>query len=403
MNKKLKLLSLAASIALSLSSASALAAGKYGPGASDKEVKVGNMVPYSGGASAYGNIGKAISAYFKGINEAGGINGRQINFISLDDSYSPPKTVEQARKLVEQEEVLFLSATLGTPPNSAIHKYMNQKKVPHLFVNTGAHKWGDPKNFPWTMGLQPDYQTEGKIYASHIFKNNPNAKIAILYQNDDYGKDYLKGMEDGLGDKKGMIVAKASYETTDPTVSNQMVTLKSSGADTFFNVTTPKWAAQAIKIAAELGWKPTHYLNSVSSSVGSVMVPAGAENGIGIISSNYFKDPADPVWANDKGFLEYKAWLEKNMPGANIVEGFYVSGYIHAAATAQVIRQAGDDLTRANIMKQAANLKNFENGMLLPGIKLNTSATDFYPVENKQLMKWNGKSWEMFGEIYGPK
>ena len=217
------------------------------------------------------------------------------------------------------------------------------------------------------------------------------------------GEDYLKGMEDGLGDKKGMIVAKASYETTDPTVSNQMVTLKSSGADTFFNVTTPKWAAQAIKIAAELGWKPTHYLNSVSSSVGSVMVPAGAENGIGIISSNYFKDPADPVWANDKGFLEYKAWLEKNMPGANIVEGFYVSGYIHAAATAQVIRQAGDDLTRANIMKQAANLKNFENGMLLPGIKLNTSATDFYPVENKQLMKWNGKSWEMFGEIYGPK
>ena len=403
MNRKLKLLSLAASLALSLSGTHALAAGKYGPGASDKEVKVGNMVPYSGGASAYGNIGKAISAYFKGINEAGGINGRQINLISLDDSYSPPKTVEQARKLVEQEQVLFLTATLGTPPNSAIHKYMNQKKVPHLFVNTGAHKWGDPQNFPWTMGLQPDYQVEGKIYAAHILKNNPNAKIAVLYQNDDYGKDYLKGMEDGLGDKKGMIVAKASYETTDPTVSNQMVTLKSSGADTFFNVTTPKWAAQAIKIAAELGWKPTHYLNSVSSSVGSVMIPAGAENGIGVISSNYFKDPADPLWANDKGFLEYKAWLEKNMPGANITEGFYVSGYIHAAATAQVIRQAGDDLTRANIMKQAANLKNFDNGMLLPGVKLNTSPTDFYPVENKQLMKWNGKSWEMFGEVLGPK
>lgn len=403
MNRKLKLLSLAASLALSLSGTHALAAGKYGPGASDKEVKVGNMVPYSGGASAYGNIGKAMTAYFKGINEAGGINGRQINFISLDDAYSPPKTVEQARKLVEQEQVLFITAPLGTPPNSAIHKYMNQKKVPQLFVNTGAHKWGDPKNFPWTMGLQPDYQVEGKIYADHILKNNPNAKIAILYQNDDYGKDYLKGMEDGLGAKKGMIVSKASYETTDPTVSNQMVTLKSSGADTFFNVTTPKWAAQAIKIAAELGWKPTHYLNSVSSSVGSVMIPAGAENGIGVISSNYFKDPADPLWANDKGFLEYKAWLEKNMPGANITEGFYVSGYIHAAATAQVIRQAGDDLTRANIMKQAANLKNFENGMLLPGVKLNTSPTDFYPVENKQLMKWNGKSWEMFGEILGPK
>ncbi|WP_295552497.1 ABC transporter substrate-binding protein [Limnohabitans sp. Rim8] len=403
MNRKLKLLSLVAGIALILPLTSTLAAGKYDPGANDKEVKVGNMVPYSGPASAYGNIGKAISAYFKAINEAGGINGRQINFISLDDGYSPPKTVEMTRKLVEQERVLFIAAPLGTPPNSAIHKYMNQKKVPQIFVNTGAYKWGDPKNFPWTMGLQPDYQTESKIYADHILKTNPNAKIAILYQNDDYGKDYLKGMEDGLGDKKGMIVAKASYETTDPTVSNQMVSLKSSGADTFFNITTPKWAAQAIKIAAELGWKPTHYLNSVSSSVGSVMLPAGAENGIGVISSNYFKDPADPVWAKDKGFLEYKAWLEKNMPGANITDGFYVSGYVHAAAIAQVIRQAGDELTRANIMKQAANLKNVENGMLLPGVKLNTSPTDFYPIENKQLMKWNGKSWELFGELLGPK
>uniref|UniRef100_UPI00404863A6 ABC transporter substrate-binding protein n=1 Tax=Limnohabitans sp. TaxID=1907725 RepID=UPI00404863A6 len=403
MNRKLKLLSLVAGIALILPLTSTLAAGKYDPGANDKEVKVGNMVPYSGPASAYGNIGKAISAYFKAINEAGGINGRQINFISLDDGYSPPKTVEMTRKLVEQERVLFIAAPLGTPPNSAIHKYMNQKKVPQIFVNTGAYKWGDPKNFPWTMGLQPDYQTESKIYADHILKTNPNAKIAILYQNDDYGKDYLKGMEDGLGDKKGMIVAKASYETTDPTVSNQMVSLKSSGADTFFNITTPKWAAQAIKIAAELGWKPTHYLNSVSSSVGSVMLPAGAENGIGVISSNYFKDPADPVWAKDKGFLEYKAWLEKNMPGANITDGFYVSGYVHAAAIAHVIRQAGDELTRANIMKQAANLKNVENGMLLPGVKLNTSPTDFYPIENKQLMKWNGKSWELFGELLGPK
>lgn len=403
MNRKLKLLSLVAGIALILPLTSTLAAGKYDPGANDKEVKVGNMVPYSGPASAYGNIGKAISAYFKAINEAGGINGRQINFISLDDGYSPPKTVEMTRKLVEQERVLFIAAPLGTPPNSAIHKYMNQKKVPQIFVNTGAYKWGDPKNFPWTMGFQPDYQTESKIYADHILKTNPNAKIAILYQNDDYGKDYLKGMEDGLGDKKGMIVAKASYETTDPTVSNQMVSLKSSGADTFFNITTPKWAAQAIKIAAELGWKPTHYLNSVSSSVGSVMLPAGAENGIGVISSNYFKDPADPVWAKDKGFLEYKAWLEKNMPGANITDGFYVSGYVHAAAIAHVIRQAGDELTRANIMKQAANLKNVENGMLLPGVKLNTSPTDFYPIENKQLMKWNGKSWELFGELLGPK
>lgn len=402
MKSKLKLLSLAAGIALALSGTSVLAAGKYDVGANDKEVKVGNIVPYSGPASAYGNIGKAIAAYFKGVNEQGGINGRQINFISLDDGYSPPKTVEQARKLVEQEKVLFLAATLGTPTNTAIHKYMNKKKVPHIFVNTGAHKWGDYGTYPWTMGLQPDYQTEGKIYAAHILKNNPNAKIAILYQNDDYGKDYVKGMEDGLGDKKGMIVPKASYETTDPTVSNQMATLKGSGADTFFNVTTPKWAAQAIKGAAELGWKPTHYLNSVSSSVGSVMVPAGAENGIGVISSNYFKDPADPAWANDKGFLEYKAWMEKNMPGLNLAEGFYTSGYVHAAAIHKVIEQAGDDLTRKNIMKQAASL-NFTNGMLLPGVKFQTSATDFYPIENKQLMRWNGKSWELFGDVLGPQ
>ena len=401
MNRKLTVLSLAAGIAMAISATSAFAA-KYDAGASDTEVKVGNIVPYSGPASAYGNIGKAISAYFKGVNANGGINGRQINVISLDDGYSPPKTVEQARKLVEQERVLFLAATLGTPTNSAIHAYMNKKKVPHLFVNTGAHKWGDPTGNPWTMGLQPDYQVEGKIYAEHIMKNNPNAKIAILYQNDDYGKDYVKGMEDGLGDKIGMIVAKASYETTDPTVSNQMATLKGSGADTFFNVTTPKWAAQAIKGAAELGWKPTHYLNSVSSSVGSVMVPAGAENGIGIISSNYFKDPADPAWANDAGFVAYKAWMEKNMPGENIAEGFFTSGYIHAAAIEKTIEQAGDNLTRANIMKQAASL-DFANGMLLPGVRFKTTATDFFPIENKQLMRWDGKSWALFGDVLGPK
>ena len=402
MKQSFKKLSIAIGFSL-IAGASSWAAGTYDSGASDKEVKVGNMVPYSGPASAYGLIGTAISAYFKSINDQGGINGRKINFISLDDNYSPPKTVEQARKLVEQEEVLFLTATLGTPPNSAIHEYMNKKKVPHLFVNTGATKWGDPANYPWTMGLQPNYQSEGKIYAAHILKNHPNGKIAILFQNDDYGKDYVKGMEDGLGDKKGMIIARASYETSDPTMDNQMVSLKSSGANIFFNVTTPKFAAQAIKKAAELGWKPVHYLNSVSASVTSVMIPAGAENGVGVISSNYFKDPADPMWANDKGYLAYKAWFEKNMPGADIKEGFYTSGYIHAAATAQVIRQAGNELTRANIMKQAANLKNMENDMLLPGVKFNTSPTDFYPIENKQLMKWNGKSWELFGEIFGPK
>ena len=403
MKRKLGLAGLTAGVLLALASTPAMAKGKYGPGVTDTEIKIGNTVPYSGPASAYGNIGKAMAAYFQMVNDQGGVNGRKINFISLDDSYSPPKTVEQIRKLVEQEKVLALAGTLGTPTNSAIHAYVNKRKVPHLFVNTGATKWGDPKKFPWTMGWQPNYQAEGKIYAGHILETNPNAKIAVLYQNDDYGKDYLKGLEDGLGAKKGMIVATASYETSDPTLDNQMVKLKSSGADTFFNVSTPKFAAQAIKKAAELGWKPTHYLNSVSSSAGSVMIPAGAENGIGVLSTAYLKDPIDPQWANDAGFQAYKAWLEKYIPGANIKDNFYVSGYAHAATMTQVLRQCGDDLTRKNVIKQAASLKNFEIDMLLPGVKVNTSASDFYPVENKQLMRWTGTTWERFGKVYGPK
>lgn len=296
-----------------------------------------------------------------------------------------------------------MAAQLGTPPNSAIHEYVNKKKIPHIFVQTGATKWGDPQGHPWTMGWQPNYQAEGKIYAEDILKNHPNAKIGILMQNDDYGKDYVHGLEAGLGDKKSMIVALETYETSDPNVDAQMAKLKASGADVFFNVTTPKFAAQAIKKAAELGWKPTQYLNSVSSSAGSVMIPAGAENGVGVISSAYLMDPTDPQWESNKGFQDFKAFLAKWAPGADIKNNLHVTAYAHAATIIQVLKQAGDDLTRKNIMKEAANLKNFEIGVLMPGIKVNTSPTDFYPVENKQLMKWTGKSWELFGPMYGPK
>ena len=380
---------------------SALAQKKYDTGASDKEIKVGGISPYSGPASAYGNIGKAIQAYFDKVNAEGGVNGRKINFISVDDGYNPAKTVEQARKLVEQEEVLLLFNTLGTPPNSAIHKYMNQKKVPQLFVATGATKWGDPKNFPWTMGWQPNYQSEAKNYARHILETKPNAKIAVLYQNDDYGKDYLQGFEEGLGDKaKTMIVSKISYEVTDPTVDSQVVSLKGSGADTFFNITTPKFAAQAIKKAAELGWKPTHYLNSVSSSVGTVLKPAGVENSIGIITAGYIKDPTDPQFQKGKEWDDWLAWMQKYNSKGDLKDNFNVYGYTVAQTLVQVIKQAGDNLTRENIMKQAASL-DINLPMLLPGVNVKTAADDFYPIEREQLMKFDGNTWQLFGKVYG--
>ena len=379
----------------------AFAQKKYDTGATDKEIKVGNINPYSGPASAYGAIGKAIQAYFDKINAEGGVNGRKINFISLDDGYNPAKTVEQARKLVEEEEVLLVFQTLGTPPNSAIHKYMNAKKVPHLFVATGATKWGDPKNFPWTMGWQPNYQSEAAIYALHILENNPNAKIAVLFQNDDYGKDYLKGFEDALGDKaKTMIVAKASYEVTDPTVDSQMVSLKGSGADTFFNVTTPKFAAQAIKKAAELGWKPAHYLNSVSSAVGTVLVPAGVQNGIGIITAGYIKDPTDPQFQKGKEWDDWLAWMTKYHPKGALNDNFNVYGYTVAQNLVHVLQKAGDNLTRENIMKQAANM-DLTLPMLLPGVNIKTSTDDFYPIEREQLQRFDGKTWQLFGKVYG--
>ena len=385
----------------------ALAAGpassqnKYDVGANDKEIKIGHINPYSGPASAYGTIGKSISAWFDKVNAEGGINGRRIKFISLDDGYSPPKTVEQARKLVEQEEVLTVFNPLGTPPNSAIHKYMNQRKVPQLFVATGATKWGDPKNFPWTMGWQPNYQSEAKIYAEHILETAPNAKIAVLYQNDDYGKDYLKGFEDGLGAKaKTMIVSKQSYEVTDPTIDSQMNSLKASGADTFFNITTPKFAAQAIKKAAEIGWKPNHYLNQVSASVGSVLTPAGLANSVGVISTQYFKDPTDPQWLTDPAMNEWREFMKKYYPTGDLNDAFNVYGPLVAQTLIQVLRQAGNDLTRANVMKQAASL-DMTLPLLLPGVNVKTSADDFYPIEREQLVRFDGKAWVRFGKIYG--
>jgi ABC-type branched-subunit amino acid transport system substrate-binding protein len=369
------------------------------PGVTATEIKIGNINPYSGPASAYGTIGKSIAAYFKMINDQGGINGRKINFISYDDSYSPPKTVEMARKLVEQDQVAFIFQSLGTPTNSAIHKYMNQKKVPQLFVATGATKWNDPKDYPWTMGWQPNYQTEGRIYAAHMLATVKNPKVGILYQNDDYGKDYLKGFEDGLGDKKSLIVMKQSYEVTDPTVDSQIVNLKNSGANVFFNITTPKFAAQAIKKAHDLGWKPVHYLNNVSSSFGSVLKPAGLEASQGLITALYMKDVSDPQWKNDKGYQDWVAWMKKYNPEGSLVEQNNAYGYSVAMTMVQVLKQCGNDLSRANIMKQAANLKDLELPMLLPGIKINTSPTDFAPIEQEQLAHFNGERWELFGNV----
>ncbi len=387
--------------AAALASQTAFAQKKYDVGADDKEIKLGHINPYSGPASAYAAIGKSIGAYFDKINAEGGINGRKVKFISLDDGYNPAKTVEQARKLVEQEEVLLIFQALGTPSNSAIHKYMNDKKVPQLFNATGATKWGDPKNFPWTMGYQPSYQSESKVFAAHILDTKPNAKIAILYQNDDYGKDYLKGFEDGLGDKaKSMIVSKLTYEVTDPTVDSQMVSLKASGADTFFNITTPKFAAQAIKKAAELGWKPTHYLNSVSSSVGSVLTPAGLEASLGIYTAGYIKDPTDPQFQKGKEWDDWVAYMKKYHPTGAMNDNFNVYGYTVAQLMVQVLKQAGDDLTRANVMKQAANL-DLTLPMLLPGVNVKTGPDDFYPIEREQMQKFNGKGWELFGKVYG--
>jgi len=373
---------------------------KYDTGASDSEIKIGNIMPYSGPASAYGVIGKTEEAYFRMINAEGGINGRKITFISYDDAYTPPKTVEQARKLVESDEVLLIFNSLGTPPNSAIQRYMNQKKVPQLFVATGATKWNDPREFPWTMGWQPNYQSESIIYAKYILKNKPDAKIAVLYQNDDYGKDYLKGFRDGLGKKAdSMIVAEDAYEVTEPTIDSHIVRLKASGADVFFNITTPKFAAQAIKKNAELDWHPLHFLNNVSSSIGSVIKPAGFENAQDIISSQYLMDPASPQWKNDKGMIAWNQFLDKYYPEANRADASVMYAYIVSQGLVHVLKACGDNLTRENVMKQAASMHDLELAGLLPGIKVNTSATDFAPLSQLQLMRLKGQTWELFGDI----
>ncbi len=383
-----------------LISASAQAQKSYGPGVTDTEIKVGQTMPYSGPASAYGVIGRAEAAVFAKLNEEGGINGRKIKLLSLDDGYSPPRTVEQTRKLVEEEQVLFVYSSLGTPPNTAVQKYLNAKKVPQLFVSTGATKWGDPQHFPWTMGWQPNYQTESRTYAAYILKQHPNAKIGILFQNDDYGKDYVKGFKDGLGDKAAsMIVAEVSYEVTDPTVDSQIVTLQASGADTFFNVTTPKFAAQAIRKAYDTGWKPVHFLNLVSASIASVLQPAGLEKSTGLISAVYLKDPSDPEWKADRATQAFFAWAKKYLPDADPTDLFVAYGYAHAHTLVQVLKQCGDDLTRENVMRQAASVKNLEVPMLLPGVQINTSATDFYPIEQLQLQRFDGKNWVRFGDL----
>jgi ABC-type branched-subunit amino acid transport system substrate-binding protein len=382
------------------SASSALAQKKYDTGATDTEIKIGNIMPYSGPASAYGVIGRTEAAYFKKINDAGGINGRKINFISYDDAYSPPKAVEQARKLVESDEVLFIFNSLGTPSNSAIQKYMNSKKVPQLFVATGATKWNDPKDFPWTMGWQPNYQSETQIYAKYLLKSKPDAKIAVLYQNDDYGKDYLKGLKDGLGPKaSSMIVAEESFETSEPTIDNHIVKLKSTNADVFVDIATPKFAAQAIKKVAEIGWKPLHFLNNVSASVGSVIKPAGFENAQDIISANYVKDASDKQWDNDPGMKEFYAFMTKDFPEGDKLDNGTIVGYGVAQTLVQVLKQCGDNLTRENVMKQAASLRDFRTEVLLPGIKINTGPDDFAPINQLQLMRFKGEKWDLFGDV----
>ena len=387
-------------MALLSGSRAAFAEKKYDNGASDTEIKLGHCGPYSGPASAYGVIGKGIEAYWKSVNDAGGINGRKINFVTLDDGYSPAKTVEVVRQLVEQDKVLCLFNTLGTPSNTAIQKYMNQKKVPQLYVATGASKWGRPKEFPWTMGYQPDYHTEAVIYAKHIQANIKDAKVGVLMQNDDFGKDYVDGFKEGLGKDAGSVIAKlVTYEVTDPTVESQIIQLKDSGANVFFNVATPKFAAQAIRKAADIGWKPAQYMTNVSASVTSVMKPAGFENGQGIITAAYLKDPTDKRWDDDAEMKTWRAWMDKYMPGANQGDANYIYAYTVSFLMQQTLAKCGDELTHANVMKQAANFQKLRVPCLLPGITVSTSPTDYYPIQAVQLQRFKGETWDLFGEV----
>jgi branched-chain amino acid transport system substrate-binding protein len=386
--------------ALALGSGLVWAAGQYGPGASDTEIKIGQTMPYSGPASAYGTIGKAEAAYFAMINEKGGINGRKINLISRDDGYSPPKTVEVVRKLVEEDQVLFTFNILGTPPNTAVQGYLNENKVPQLFVATGADKWNDPKKFPWTMGWQPSYRIEARIYGRYILKNLPNAKIAIVYQNDDFGKDYLTGLREGLGDKADkMIVASNTYETTDPTIDSQIVSLQGSGADTLLVAAIPKFAAQAIRKVADLGWKPHFFITNVSVSLKAVLQPAGLDKSQGIITAGYLKDPNDPQWQSTAEYKDWLEWMKKYYAAGNLADVNNVYGYSVAETLVAVLKASGDNLTRENIMKQAASIHDLKLPMALPGIVVSTSATDFAPFKQMQLQKFEGETWKLFGDV----
>jgi branched-chain amino acid transport system substrate-binding protein len=397
-NRRTFLAGVSSAAALS-ASGTAFAQKKYSEGANDTEIKIGNTNPYSGPASAYGVIGKTIQAYWKSVNEAGGINGRKVTFITLDDGYNPAKTVEVVRQLVEQDKVLCTFNTLGTPCNTAIHKYMNQKKVPMLFVATGASKWGNPKEFPWTMGFQPDYHTEAVIYAKHILANVKDAKIGVLMQNDDYGKDYYEGFKEGLGKEVGRIVKHVSYETTDPTVESQIIQLKDSGANVFFNISIPKFAAQAMRKAGDLNWKPIQYLNNVSSSVASTMKPAGFENVQGVVTAQYLMDPTDKQWDTNDDMKGWKEWMGKHNAGASLSDASNVFAYSVSTLMHETLKKCGDDLTRENLMKQAANFQKFRLKMLLPGITVSTSSTDYYPVQAVQLSRFKGDTWDLFGDI----
>jgi branched-chain amino acid transport system substrate-binding protein len=377
----------------------AFAQKKYSDGASDTEIKIGHTNPYSGPASSYGVIGKTLQAYWKSVNEAGGINGRKINFISLDDGYSPPKTVECIRQLVEQDKVLCTFNTLGTPCNTAIHKYMNSKKVPQLYVATGASKWGDPKHFPWTMGFQPDYHTEGVIYAKHLLANVKDPKIAVIMQNDDYGKDYWEGFKEGLGKDANKVVKHVTYETTDPTVDSQVIQLKDSGANVFFVIAIPKFAAQAMRKAGDIGWKPTIYLNNVSASVASAMKPAGFENVQGVMTAAYLMDPTDKQWDSHPDMKTWVDWMKKHNPGGSLSDASNVFAYAVATLMHETLKKCGDNLTRENLMRQAANFQKFKLPLALPGITVSTSPTDFYPIQAVQLARFKGETWELFGDI----
>ncbi|MFP5461853.1 MAG: ABC transporter substrate-binding protein [Gammaproteobacteria bacterium] len=394
-----KLLLALATTASLIHAGAAMAQKNYGPGVTDTEIKLGQTIPYSGPASAYGTLGRTHVAFFKMINDQGGINGRKVNLISLDDGYSPPKTIEAVRRLVESEEVLALFGTLGTPTNSAIHKYVNQKKVPHLFVSTGAGKWNDPKNFPWTTGFQPNYPAEGKVFAAHILATKPDAKIAILYQNDDFGKDYLIGMKAGLGDKaKSMIVAEASFEVTDPTVDSQILSLRASGADVFINAAAPKGAAQAIKKIGEIGWKPVHYVTNVSATVGTVLRPAGLHHSTGLMTTQFQKDPGDSQWDKDPEMIAYKEFMKKYYPDGDVNDQLNLLCFASGHAMAHVLKQAGDNLTRENVMKIAGNLKDLRVPGLLPGLTMNTSPTNHGPLSMLQMARFDGTKWVPFGE-----